>query len=44
MNKFNKGLVPLSGWCDSERYNTAFLSSYNNTGAIKNDVKFTWCL
>ena len=21
MNKFNKGLVPLSGWCDSERYN-----------------------
>ena len=22
MNKFNKGLVPLSGWCDSERHNT----------------------
>ena len=21
MNKFNKGLVPLSGWCDSERHN-----------------------
>ena len=21
MNKFNKGLVPLSSWCDSERHN-----------------------
>ena len=20
MNKFNKGLVPLSSWCDSERH------------------------
>ena len=22
MNKFNKGLVPLSSWCDSERHNS----------------------
>ena len=25
MKKFNKGLAPLSGWCDSERHNRCML-------------------
>ena len=36
MNKFNKELVPLSGWCDSERYNSSshFVSVLSLLGHI----------